>query len=114
MTAYLFQRYHQARLPEIAQDSQPQLFEVLGHVDSFLSPSSPLNRNDFAQWMHDNETELVRDISGWLPEQLAGSDRARLLDEMVIETLLVVDGAIGFTDPAAASGEAANGENDDR
>jgi Lhr-like helicase len=114
VTAYLFQRYHQARLPEIAPDSQPQLFEVLGHVDSFLSPSSPLNRNDFAQWMRDNETDLVRDISGWLPEQLAGSDRARLLDEMVVETLLVVDGAIGFTDPAAASGEAANRENDDR
>ena len=38
ITAYLLQRYHQARLPEINPDDQPHLFAVLGTVADFKNP----------------------------------------------------------------------------
>ena len=55
VTAYLLQRYHQDRLPNIAPELQPQLFEVLGTVLEFVGTESPLNRTDFEAWLYENE-----------------------------------------------------------
>jgi ATP-dependent helicase YprA (DUF1998 family) len=95
VTAYLFQRYHQARLPDIDPESQPQLFEVLGTVDDFLEDGSPLNRTDFATWLQDNEASLKADVADWLPAELDAADRENLLDALVDGTLDPVDRAIG-------------------
>src|SRR5262249_39075160 len=61
VTAFLLQRYHEARLPEIDPEEQPQLFEVLGTVHAFVLPTSILNRDDFEAWLYENEEALVAD-----------------------------------------------------
>jgi ATP-dependent helicase YprA (DUF1998 family) len=94
ITAFLFQRYHQARLPEIDPASQPQLFEVLGTVDGFLSETSPLNRQDFEVWLRENEAILVQDVRDWLPTELAAAERDHLLADIVRGTLDPVDRAL--------------------
>jgi ATP-dependent helicase YprA (DUF1998 family) len=94
VTAFLFQRYHEARLPEIDPDEQPQLFEVLGTVDSFRNPASPLNRDDFAAWLRENEGDLGHAIQDWLPVEITKADRDALLAALVDETLSAVDSAI--------------------
>jgi ATP-dependent helicase YprA (DUF1998 family) len=91
LTAYLFQRYHAARLPEIVPDEQPQLFEVLGTVGEFLGSSSPLNRGDFEAWLRENEPSLEAEIDSWLPVELSSPDRKLLLDSFVEGTLDSVD-----------------------
>lgn len=100
VTAYLFQRYHLARLPEIDPAAQPQLFEVLGTVDGFLGSASPLNRHDFAVWLAENEAALQAAVGRWLPVQLAADDRSKLLGGLVGETLDAVDRAVGTGDPS--------------
>ena len=47
VTAYLFQRYHEARLPSIDPEEQPHLFEVLGTIADFQGSDSALNRTEF-------------------------------------------------------------------
>jgi ATP-dependent helicase YprA (DUF1998 family) len=94
VTAFLFQRYHDARLPEIEPDQQPQLFEVLGTVDGFLSSASPLNRKDLEAWLRENESQLIEDVDGWLPMEISESDRRVLLEGLVDGTLSAIDAAI--------------------
>lgn len=109
VTAFLFQRYHQERLPEIDPEAQPQLFEVLGTVGSFMSDDSALNRDDFAKWLRANEPALRTDVEAWLPTELLQAERELLLDGIVTATLDAVDRALGDhereDDPAAAGGE---------
>ena len=95
VTAYLFQRYHQDRLPDIDPEEQPQLFEVLGTVDDFLGTDSPLNRGDFEAWLYENQHELTEDLRDWLPVELAPTEREKLLDHLIEDTLAAVDSAIG-------------------
>jgi ATP-dependent helicase YprA (DUF1998 family) len=95
VTAYLFQRYHQDRLPDIEPEEQPQLFEVLGTVDDFLGTDSPINRADFEAWLHENQQELTEDLRDWLPVELAPTEREELLDHLIENTLDAVDSAIG-------------------
>jgi Lhr-like helicase len=97
--AYLLQRYHQARLPEIDPAEQPQLFEVLGKVDEFLGVSSPLNRTDFEEWLRANEAALRSDIDDWLPSELLPASRVTVLAGVVDRTLQDIDHALDF-DPA--------------
>lgn len=106
VTAYLFQRYHESRLPRVDPEEQPHLFEVLGTVQDFLSEDSRLNRRDFEVWLRENESELRESIQNWLPESLTQEDRIDLLDQLVHETLHVVDSALPPND--AASGESAD------
>ncbi len=94
LTAFLFQRYHADRLPEIVPDEQPQLFEVLGTVGGFLGTSSPLNRVDFEAWLRENESSLRSEVEAWLPAELSAVDRQLLLDGVVEETLRAVDGGL--------------------
>jgi ATP-dependent helicase YprA (DUF1998 family) len=107
VTAYLFQQYHQARLPDIEPEKQPQLFEVLGTVDAFLGTTSPLNRGDFEVWLRQHETDLIAAVGDWLPVELSFGEREALLQNLIGDTLRAVDNAIG----EAAAEEAA--EEDD-
>ncbi len=56
---------------------------------------STLNRQDLAAWLADNQDQLRQDIAGWLPEQLSSAKRQRLLDGVITETLVLIDGALG-------------------
>ena len=96
MTAYLLQRYHQTKLPEISPEEQPQLFAVLGTVQDFKNPSNKLNRFDFERWLQSNESMLVDEISQWLPHQIEDNDRETLLRGIVLKTMRSIDIAIGF------------------
>ena len=106
ITAFLFQKYHETRLPTIDPEDQPQLFEVLGTVEGFLSDRSPLNRTDFEAWLKASEAVLAREIDGWLPTELADADREHLLTDLVPATLKAVDDAIAGG-RSRASGEEA-------
>ncbi|MCY4516194.1 MAG: DEAD/DEAH box helicase [Acidimicrobiaceae bacterium] len=97
VTAYLFQRYHEARLPHVDPENQTQLFEVLGTVRGFLDDESTLSRKDFEEWLRNNEKELQEAVSGWLPDAIAQGDRDDLLTQLVAETLRVVDAAMPTT-----------------
>lgn len=94
VTAYLLQRYHSTRLPNIAPEAQPQLFEVLGTVQGFRNPASPINRNDLAGWLTGHKAELRAEIDAWLPAELGAASRVRLLDKLVVNTLESIDAAL--------------------
>ncbi len=113
VTAYLFQRYHQDRLPDIDPEDQPQLFEVLGTVDDFLGTTSPLNRRDFEAWLYEHLNNLTADLRDWLPTELAPVERETLLDHLIEGTLSAVDSAIGPVpdDPVPAAAD--TGDDDD-
>lgn len=93
VTAYLLQRYHQDRLPDIDPEAQPQLFEVLGTVSAFVGTETPLNRIDFEGWLHANEQVLAQEVAGWLPDEL-GSGRSTILSGLVSDTLKAIDKAL--------------------
>ncbi|MGA5764844.1 DEAD/DEAH box helicase [Nonomuraea bangladeshensis] len=93
--AYLLQRYHQDRLPEIDSDEQPpQLFEVLGTVQAFAKATSPLNRADLEEWLKEKEDSLREEVSSWLPSELSHADRESVLQGIVKTTLLEIDKAL--------------------
>ena len=94
VTAYLFQRYNQDRLPAIDPEDQPQLFEVLGTVRGFTGTASPLNRTDFGDWLRENAAALRSDVDSWLPSELEAADRRDLLDGLVTKTLSEIDDAL--------------------
>lgn len=112
MTAYLFQRYHGQRLPNIAPEDQPGLFEVLGTVEEFQNNDSLINRNDFEAWLTENEAELRASLNAWLPTAIPPYERKQLLAELVADTLEAVDCALparnqSFSE-ASASDEASD------
>jgi hypothetical protein len=108
VTAFLLQRYHQVRLPAFdPEDPQPQLFEVLGTVEDFKTRQAPLNRDDFEAWLSDNEEPLRTEIDDWLPNEIFGAERERLLAEFVSRTLQDIDFAIADASDNEAEGEVA-------
>jgi hypothetical protein len=104
ITAYLLQRYHQARLPDIEPEEQPHLFAVLGTVSEFNNPNNVLNRADFGRWLQANPAELRTDVDTWLPAELNAADRTELLDELIEATLGPIDEAIEYEPPAPTGG----------
>lgn len=108
VTAYLLQRYHQDRLPVIEQESQPQLFEVLGTVPGFVGTASLLNRTDFEAWLRENEGDLSSEIDGWLPNELEPR-RQTILEGLITDTLAALDKALHLESsgelPAPEEGE---------
>lgn len=92
--AYLLQRYNQARLPQVAPEDQPQLFEVLGTVRGFAGTTSQLNRTDFEEWLNQHQAALSADVASWLPDELGPEDRQMILDELVTRTLKEIDEAL--------------------
>ncbi|RJR32323.1 MAG: DEAD/DEAH box helicase [Desulfobacteraceae bacterium] len=96
ITAYLLQRYHQARLPKIKPQEQPHLFAVLGTVSDFKNKDKVLNRIDLEQWLCTNEKALRTDIDAWLPVEIALEERQQLLGSFVEGTLKPIDEAIEY------------------
>ena len=94
VTAYLLQLYHQAKLPHIEPDEQPQLFSVLGTVEDFKDPQTPLNRADFERWLHSVESILRNRVDTLLPTEIPKAERSKLLDTLVAGTLETIDRAI--------------------
>jgi len=102
LRAYLLQRYHEARIPEINPDDDPNLFSVLGSVRDFRLGTGVLHREDFRQWLTDNREELQEAVSRWLPTELSPADRAALITDMIDDVVREVDKAIGYTGPESA------------
>ena len=96
ITAYLLQRYHQTKLPEIKPEQQPHLFAVLGSVFDFKNPIKALNRTDLEKWLRSNVETLKADVSSWLPIEIDAEDRQKLLDTLIENTLTPLDEAIGY------------------
>lgn len=107
--AFLLQRYHQDRLPNIAPDEQPQLFAVLGNVVDFRKPESILSRAGFETWVRAERQTLRDALSNWLPSEIKQSDREMLLSNFVERTLTDLDFAIEQDEPAPAQPRAAAG-----
>ncbi|MCA9694663.1 MAG: DEAD/DEAH box helicase, partial [Myxococcales bacterium] len=119
VTAFVLQRYHQVRLPEIEPEAQPHLFAVLGTVQEFKRATNVLNRPDLEEWLRSNEDALKTEVAAWLPSELGAADRQQILDGLVEGTLQPIDEAIEFspepvgdagssaaTEPAVAEGDA--------
>jgi ATP-dependent helicase YprA (DUF1998 family) len=96
LRAYLLQQYHQARIPGINPDDDPNLFSVLGRVRDFRLGTGVLNRDDFRQWLNDNEDDLQQSADRWLPDELSDEDRRALIQNMVRDIISAVDDAIGY------------------
>lgn len=106
VTAYLLQRYHQVRLPDIPEANQPSnLFEVLGTVSAFLDEDSDLNFADFRSWLEEGQAEVRSEVDGWLPAEIAGAVRSDLLDGLVTETLAELAAALDIEDGEPAPEE---------
>ena len=105
VTAFLLQRYHQARLPEINPEDQPHLFAVLGTVVNFKNRSNALSRPDFEEWLVSNENELRKEVAAWLPLEIDHIERENILDNLVADTLTPIDQAIEFESATLASGK---------
>jgi len=103
VTAYLLQRYHQDKLPNINPEAQPHLFAVLGTVADFKKATTALNRSDLKAWLDANEASLRAEVDTWLPEQLSAAERKRLLDDLVPKTMEPIDAAIEFEPPSGPS-----------
>lgn len=96
LRAYLLQRYHEARIPDIDPLADPNLFSVLGRVCDFRAGTGVLNRQDFIDWLAANRADLKSAADQWLPSELSPDDRARLIAEMAQDVVNAVDDAIGF------------------
>ena len=102
--AFLLQNYHQDRIPEIDPEERHDLFSVLGTVSEFRSDKSVLNRDDFADWLTENEQCLHERVLSWIPEELLGDDRENLIREMKDDCLNAIDDAIRLG-PGESNGE---------
>jgi hypothetical protein len=103
--AYLLQRYHQAKLPDIKPEEQPHLFAVLGTVAEFKNPTKPLNRADLKRWLDENVAGLRQELKQWLPTEIPSAERQQILDSFVDDTLDPIDNAIEYEATAAADPE---------
>lgn len=108
VTAYLLQRYHQAKLPEIKPEDQPHLFAVLGTVSDFKDSKKVLNRVDLESWLRSNETALKAEIASWLPKEISSADRQELLNTLIEETLVPIDNAIEYDSNASINTDSAS------
>jgi len=97
VTAYLLQRYHQERMPDIRPEDQPQLFAVLGKVADFCILGKILNRHDLAKWLQINREVLATEVLSWLPAELSKVESKILIDNLVPETIRLIDDAINFS-----------------
>ena len=108
VTAYLLQRYHQDKLPDIEPEAQPHLFAVLGTVSDFKDPHSVLNRNDLGAWLRAKEEDLKGEVLAWLPAEMSEEDRVSMVDNLIEGTLQPIDSAIEYL-PAAPAEPGAGG-----
>jgi len=107
--AFLLQRYHEDRLPQLDEESEglSNLFSVLGTVQDFREGTGAIHRKDFADWLKTNETKLRTAIDGWLPSQLLPPTREALLAGFVADVMKAFDQAIfGNQEPPSAPDDA--------
>jgi len=110
--AFLLQRYHQDRLPDIDPSQPHDLFSVLGSVPSFKSATSMLNIGDFKDWLSDNEEPLRSRIASWIPLELSHEDRAFLLSGFKLDCIEAIEEAIQFVPEVKAEGETEDDEDE--
>ena len=112
--AFLLQCYHQDRILTVDPDQNHDLFSVLGTVAEFRDSSSVLNRQDFAEWLGEHESDLRSRISLWIPREISPQDQGSLLSGLMQDCLDAIDDAIGpapaAPDLSGESVEAAEGE----
>ncbi|MGB3975494.1 MAG: DEAD/DEAH box helicase [bacterium] len=108
VTAYLLQRYHQAKLPTIRPEDQPHLFAVLGTVTDFKDVNKVLNRIDLEHWLRSYEAELKEDVTAWLPNEIPIADRHALLNTLIEGTLTPIDDAINYASSTSSNAGLAN------
>jgi ATP-dependent helicase YprA (DUF1998 family) len=101
LNAYLLQRYHESRLPDVDPAADPNLFSVLGRVRDFRDGTGLINRADLIAWLTENQAELSDAAARWLPTELSSEDREGLIKSMCSNLIVAVDGAIGFIQAAA-------------
>jgi superfamily II DNA/RNA helicase len=94
--AFLLQRYHEARLPQLDPfiEGANNLFSVLGTVRDFRDGTGLLNRADFATWLAKEEASLREALDRWLPSELSAQNRTALLNGFGADVLSAVDAAI--------------------
>lgn len=108
LRAYLLQRYHENRIPNLDSTADPNLFSVLGRVRDFRDGTGRLNRNDLRLWLSENSKSLETEANRWLPSELAPTDREQLIDEMAVDLTKAVDDAIGFSESDVSSSDNGN------
>jgi ATP-dependent helicase YprA (DUF1998 family) len=114
--AYLLQRYHQARIPDVPADANGDLYSVLGKVGAFKSTTGVINRADFEGWLRDNEAQLKARVDGWLPKgdkQLTEADAQEIVDSMVDDVLKAIDEALADDEPEQRKAKSAEKDEDD-
>ena len=110
VTAFLLQRYHQDKLPDIPPEAQPQLFAVLGSVEGFRSATAILNRNDFVAWIASHKDVLRKALEDWLPSELGTEQSRAILDTFDKEAVRAIDAAVEFKDSGGGVDESGTGE----
>lgn len=116
--AFLLQNYHQERLVDIDESDAVNygvsLFEVLGKVEGFVDPSSPLNRFDYREWVT-SSPDLRSRLDAWLPLEIPDLERNWLLDNFADESCRRIDDALDYreSDPPAPGVESGTDEGDE-
>jgi hypothetical protein len=92
VTAYILQRYHQARIGNISQQSQQintsdQLFEVLGNVEDFMNKKSVLNIHDLKIWLEEGNVTTA-EVADWLPTEIEKSRREEILNVFIKQIVI--------------------------
>ena len=105
LRAFVLQRYHEDRLPEVDPDQRHDLFSVLGTVSEFRKTTSILNRDDFATWLVEHRDPLQRRAQSWIPDELNDDDRDSLLANLIDDCLAAIDDAIGPPPTESTPGE---------
>lgn len=99
LRAFLLQRYHEDRIPNLDPGADPNLFSVLGRVCDFRAGTGVLNRQDFIVWLTENRADLECAAKRWLPSELSDEDRQHLIGGMVQDVAKAIDDAIGYVGP---------------
>lgn len=110
--AFLLQRYHEERLPDMDPAADPNLFSVLGRVRDFRDGTGVLNLADFKLWLAENENSLQQALDRWLPHQLGKADRAELIANMAADAVKAIADAIAMEEQDDEAAETADGDDD--
>lgn len=91
--AFLLQNYHLTRITADDQQSNGDLFSVLGNVTDFKQ-NGVLNIRDFESWLQENVAPLKERINDWLPSQLSAEDRLELLSQFIEDAVGSIEQAV--------------------